>query len=191
MKIPKPVGRVLERLVNVTTEDTKLHTYVFDSNVNIRSVSACLKQLNEWAADSSAPIEIVLHSWGGDVDAGFRFIEEVRHLRRSHTVTTRASGMAASMAGVMLQAGSVRRIGHETTLHIHPPSMNAGYANVHSLRETSERLELMYDRLISTYAIRSKLTPDEIREEIDSRGDWYIPARDAIDVYGFADELFS
>ncbi|WP_405061919.1 ATP-dependent Clp protease proteolytic subunit [Kribbella sp. NBC_01505] len=189
MKIPKAVGRVLERLISVAEDDTTLRTYVFDSNVNVRSVSACLKQLNEWAAASKAPIEIVLHSPGGDVDSGFRFIEEVRHLRRTHTVTTRASGLAASMAGLMLQAGSVRKIGHESTLHLHPPSSGV-WGNVHEIREKADRLGLMYDRMIALYAGRGNLSADEIRREVDSRIDWYIPARQAIEL-GFADELFS
>lgn len=188
MKIPKPVGRVLERIMTVT-DDSKLRTYVFDSEVTVRSVSACLKQLNEWAGKSKAPIEVVFHSPGGNCDAGFRFIEEVRHLRRTHLVTTRASGIAASMAGLMLQAGSVRKIGHESTLHLHPPSTSA-WGNVHDFRETTARLELTYDRMLAIYATRSHLTADEIREEVDARCDWYIPAREAIDL-GFADELFS
>jgi ATP-dependent protease ClpP protease subunit len=190
MKIPKTLGRALEKLVTVTTDDdAKLRTYVFDSDVTVRSVSACLKQINEWAAKSHAPIEIVLHSDGGDCDSGFRFIEEVRHLRRTHTVTTRASGLAASMAGLMLQAGSVRRIGHETELHLHPPSTSA-FGNVHTIREAADHLDRTYDRMIALYASRSKLSADEIREEVDARSDWYIPAREAIE-YGFADELFS
>lgn len=189
MKIPKPVGRALARLISVTSEDATLRTYVFDTAVHVRSVSACLKQLNEWAADSKAPIEIVLHSPGGDVDAGFRFIEEVRHLRRTHTITTRAAGQTASMAGLMLQAGATRKIGHESILHIHAPSKGC-YGNVHDFRLALERLEGYYDRMIALYAIHSTLSADEIRDEVDSRGDWYIPAREAISL-GFADELFS
>nr|WP_238355935.1 ATP-dependent Clp protease proteolytic subunit [Kribbella sandramycini] len=172
----------------MSTKDDELRTYYFDTEVTTRSVSAAVKKLDDWAKESDAPIEIVLHSPGGLVDAGFWFVEEVRHIAKSHEVYTRAAGITASMAGLMLQAGTERIIGHESRLHLHPPSSGV-WGNVHEIRETYEHLEETYSRMCELYASRGKLTADEIRAEVDSRCDWYLTPQEALDA-GFADSIF-
>lgn len=185
------IRKTLDRLAKrfpLSASDDEMRTYFFDTEVTTRSVSTCVKQLTEWSKASAGPIEIVLHSPGGQVDAGFWFVEEVRHIAKSHDVFTRAAGITASMAGLMLQAGTERIIGHESRLHLHPPS-NSVWGNVHEVREVYEHLEESYSRMLDLYASRGKLTADEIRGEVDSRCDWYLTPDEALEA-GFVDSIW-
>jgi ATP-dependent protease ClpP protease subunit len=188
VKIPKFVGNILARVMNVATDDDEPRTYYFTADVTTRTVADCVKQLRKWAADSSAPIEIVLHSYGGAVDAGLWFVEEVRHLTRTHHVVTRVAGISASMAGVMLQAGTRRLIGHESSLHLHPPSTGV-YGSIHEIGEVYDRIASQYTQLVNVYARRSHLTADDIRTEMDARADWYLTPDEALE-YGFVDAVW-
>lgn len=186
--IRKTLDRLSKRFPLSAKDDDRMRTYYFTQDVSTRSVTECIKKLDEWAKESPAPIEIVLHSPGGVVDAGFWFIEEVRHIAKSHDVFTRAAGITASMAGLMLQAGTERIIGHESRLHLHPPS-NSVWGNVHEIGEVYDHLVETYDRMLNLYASRGKLTADQIRAEVDARSDWYLSPQEALDA-GFADSIF-
>lgn len=186
--IRKTLHRIADRFPLSPKDDDKLRTYYFVAQVNDRSVTECVKQIDKWAKDSPAPIEIVLRSDGGRIDSGLWFVEEVRHIAKSHDVFTRVGGLAASMAGVMLQAGSERVIGHESRLHLHPPSAGV-WDSVHAIGEVYDRLMEQYEQILNIYASRSKLTADQIRAETDARADWYLSPQEALDA-GFADSIF-
>ena len=53
----------------------------------------------------------------------FDFIQELR--AKGHKITTGSLGMAASMAGILLQAGDVRWIGHQSWVMIHRAAFGA------------------------------------------------------------------
>ena len=186
--IRKALHHVAKRFPLPAEDDDTMRTYYFVAPVNDRSVKECVSTLDKWAKDSPAPIEIVLRSDGGRIDSGLWFVEEVRHIANSHDVFTRAAGLTASMAGVMLQAGTERVIGHESRLHLHPPSASV-WDSVHVIGEVYDRLMEQYEQIIGIYASRSKLTADQIRAEVDARADWYLSSQEALDA-GFVDAIF-
>ena len=102
-------------------QDKYHQVFVFDSEVNKTSVDYCIKQLNIWMRNQpGCSIEIVFDSPGGSVIAGLALYDFIQQVREAgHPVTTSAIGMAASMAGILLQAGDVRIMGKECWLLIH------------------------------------------------------------------------
>lgn len=69
-------------------------------------------------------ITIFVNSPGGDVPAGFAIMEMVYRLRRDYRipVTMIVTGVAYSMAAVVLQSASHRVMGELSTLMLHSPS---------------------------------------------------------------------
>jgi ATP-dependent protease ClpP protease subunit len=59
--------------------------------------------------DSARPITITINSPGGSVMDGLALYDKILRLRRKGTpIETRATGLVASMATILLQAGDVR-----------------------------------------------------------------------------------
>ena len=88
--------------------DEENHLYRFSKDVSHHSVQACMSKLTEWhRKDPKCAIEIVFSSPGGSIVDGFELFDFIQHLRaRGHTISTGSLGMAASMAGILLQAGN-------------------------------------------------------------------------------------
>jgi ATP-dependent protease ClpP protease subunit len=161
--------------------------YVFSSGVHGESVDACLKQLWSWVHDGREFVEVQFYSDGGHCDAGLRFLDEVARMRRVAHVTTRVSGFAGSMAGVMLQAGTRRVMGTYSTLHLHPPA-GGTWGNARALQEQLDRTNRYEELAWRAYAERSRLTADQIRERVWEQDDLFLSAEEALEL-GFIDEI--
>ena len=86
--------------------------FVFAKSVDEDSVTECIKALRLWdRQDLECPIEILFNSPGGDMIQGLMLFDYICSLTRTHEVTTVTYGMAASMAGILMQAGSHRSHG--------------------------------------------------------------------------------
>lgn len=164
------------------------HTYLFDNEVNAASVKACISQLATWSRqDSKCDIEIQINSPGGEIFSGFALIDFVRDLRRSgHHVTTLAIGKAASMGGVILQAGDTRVMGANALMLIHEGSLGA----VGDFGEVEDRIalmKLMHGRILDLFAERSKVSKRFIQTHW-KRKDWWLTADECLK-HGFIDEV--
>src|SRR4051812_40560557 len=97
------------------------HVYRFDGHVDDKSVTSCMNQLDIWdRIDDGCNVEIVFTSPGGSVVDGLALWDYLAEFRRAgHFLTTHTRGYAASMAGILLQAGEVRAMGKESYLLIH------------------------------------------------------------------------
>jgi len=95
--------------------------YIFRASVNESATANCIHQLQTWhRLYPGEPMEIVFTSPGGSVVDGMALYDFIQTLRSDgHHITTTALGMAASMAGVLLQAGDTRVMGRESWLLIH------------------------------------------------------------------------
>ena len=78
-------------------------------------------RLTEWhRLEPKCNIEIIFSSPGGSIIDGFELFDHIQHLRNEgHHVTTGSLGYAASMAGILLQSGDTRWIGHQAWMMIH------------------------------------------------------------------------
>ena len=107
--------------------DEENHLYRFDGEVSKSSVNKCMSKLTEWSrTDPKCDMEIVFSSPGGGIISGFELFDFIQELRlRCHKITTGSLGYAASMAGILLQAGDVRWIGHQSWMMIHRAAFGA------------------------------------------------------------------
>jgi ATP-dependent Clp protease protease subunit len=162
--------------------------YVFDDPVNASSVKTCIAQLTIWMRNSpKQDVEIIFNSPGGSLVEGmalFDFIQLVK--KRGHHVTTTALGMAASMAGILLQAGTTRRMGAEAWVLIHEASFGA-IGKIGDVEDTVEWVKKALKRIARIFATRSKLTAAQVTRRW-KRKDWWLSSDDCLKL-GFVDEI--
>lgn len=170
--------------------------YHFTSAVDSKSVASCMDWLNVWRRGGSpVTMEIIFTSPGGSVVDGMALFDFIQQLRREgHTIVTGTLGMAASMAGILLQAGDTRWVGKEAWVLIH--QVQAGVLG--SWGEIEDRvkwLEKVQDRILDIFADRaSKATgrsAKTVRAMVKkewSRTDWWLSSDECL-ANGFVDEV--
>ena len=149
--------RDLERKEVDYLAGNKFHkVYSFNDPVGASSVGACISQLNIWSrTDPKCNIEIIFNSPGGGVIDGMALYDYFQTLRRKgHKLTTVTFGMAASMAGILLQAGDVRAIGAESYVLIHEISTMA-VGKIGELEDVVEFTKKIQNRVLKIFAERS------------------------------------
>jgi ATP-dependent protease ClpP protease subunit len=131
--------------------------YNFDSDVNERSVKACINTLTAWTRQQeSCDITIYLNSPGGSILDGFSLIDFLLDLRvRGHKITTVALGWAASMAAVILQAGDERVMGRNAFLLIHEGSLGV-VGNYGEVEDRMRLVEKMHQNIWELFAGRAQ-----------------------------------
>jgi ATP-dependent Clp endopeptidase proteolytic subunit ClpP len=167
--------------------DEENHLYRFSKDVNHNSVTACMSKLTQWhRQDPKCEIEIVFSSPGGSIIDGFELFDFIQELRVSHRVTTGSLGMAASMAGILLQAGTHRWIGHQAWLMIHRAAFGA-IGKTFEVEDEVKLVKRIEQRIVDIFTSRSKLTNQKIKRNWD-RKDWWIDADECLDL-GLVDEV--
>lgn len=132
-------------------------------------------------------VEIHIHSPGGSVFSGFAIYDRLMQARaQGHHVYTIAYGYAASMAGILLQAGTTRIMSRDAYLMIHEVSTVA-IGKVSELTDETKLVNRLQDRSFEKLAERSKLSAKQIRGKC-SRKDWWLDAEEAL-ANGFIDEI--
>lgn len=187
--------REVEKRRAELNNDYNNRLYRFTSAVDVGSAAKCMDTLNLWARiDPGCDIEIVFFSPGGSVTDGMALFDTIQLLRRAgHHVTTTAIGMAASMGGILLQAGDVRRMTRESWVLIH--QVQAGAAG--SFGEIEDRvkwLERIQGRILDIFANRaagSKAKKKLKREDFEkgwTRTDWWLSSDECLK-HGIVDEV--
>ena len=164
------------------------HVYLFKGSVGADTATKCMDQLTTWMRNEpGAEIEIIFNSPGGSVVDGMALWDHIQMVRAAgHRVTTSTVGMAASMAGILLQAGDVRVMGKESWLLIHEASFSAG-GSFGDVEDTVEWVRKVQDRILSIFANRSNMTKTQIKRRWH-RKDWWISSDEALKL-GFVDEI--
>ena len=87
--------------------DQENFVYRFSGGVDKTTVAKCRNKLTQWSRRfPDCDMEIVFASPGGGITAGFELFDFIQQLRaKDHHITTGSLGMAASMAGILLQSG--------------------------------------------------------------------------------------
>ena len=173
--------------------DDRFHVYNFDKAVTEASSKACINKLNEWTrADEKVEIELQINSPGGEIFSGLALFDHLINLRaEGHKITTVALGMAASMAGVLLQAGDTRVMGANCMMLIHEGALGA-IGDFDAVKDRVKLMELFHDRILGIFEerarpINSKTTKRYIKTRW-ARKDWWFTAQDALKL-GFVDEV--
>ena len=178
-----------QRLVDMDLSNDRYHqVYHFDSLVSDLNVKICMNQLTEWhRLHPSKRIDIIINSPGGDPISGFALFDYILYLREEgHEVVATSLGMAASMAGVLLQAGTTRIMGKDAWLLLHEGSFGA-VGSMGAVEDQITWIKKMQSRILDIFAARSLLSRDEIAEQWKRR-DWWMSADEALE-YGFIDQI--
>ena len=172
--------------------DERHHVYYFKGEVTDVSVRKCFEQLNEWTRiaegkNETTAIEIIINSEGGDIVDGLALFDYIQIARRKgHHFTTTAIGMAASMGGILLQAGDKRTMGKESIMLIHEASFGVS-GSMGKVEDRMDLLKKLQDRLCNILADQSALTVEEIKLKWE-RKDWWLTSDEALEL-GFVDEV--
>jgi ATP-dependent Clp endopeptidase proteolytic subunit ClpP len=167
--------------------------FPFYAQVGASSVRAALEMIGEWARleepkdTQDRPFTIEITSPGGSVFDGLALIDYVRKLRsEGYRIDTHGSGLIASMATFLLQAGEHRTLGANSWFMVHEIS-DVVVGNVSEVKDAAEVNDRINDKLLSLLAERSTLSLKQIKRKSE-RKDWYLDADEAV-TYGFADEV--
>jgi len=162
--------------------DEENHLYRFAGEVSRSSVSGCMKKLTEWSRlDPECDIELIFSSPGGSIIDGFELFDFLQELRqRGHHVTTGSLGYAASMAGILLQAGDRRWIGQQAWMMIHRAAFGA-YGKTFEIEDEVKFVQRIEERIVDIFTCRSKLTKQKIKRNWD-RKDWWISSDEALEL---------
>jgi ATP-dependent Clp endopeptidase proteolytic subunit ClpP len=127
-------------------------------------------------------IRVIINSPGGDVFGGVAIYNALaEHKAR---VETRVSGMAASAASFIAQAGDVRVMSAGSMMMIHDP-WGLAIGGSSDMRAMADLLDKIAVTIGNLYAARSGLTAEAVAEAMDAET-WYT-ADEAVDT-GLADE---
>lgn len=171
--------------------DDNLRVYRFAGPVGDASVRNCIQKLNLWdRTDPDCDIEIIFNSPGGSVIDGMALFDQIVALSKRgggrHKITIGTRGYAASMAGILLQAGDVRWIGANSYLMIHEISAGTGG----KLGEMSDDVDF-YNRvckqIVDIFVARGKIKRADFVRNWE-RKDWWLLADEAKRL-GFVDEI--
>lgn len=162
--------------------------YNFNRDVSSGSVKECINTLTTWSRKSpGADIEIVFNSPGGAIVDGFALFDFIQLLRtRGHRITTSTLGMAASMAGVLLQAGDWRVMGKQSWLMIHEASFGT-IGKIGEVEDTVDWIKMVQERILDIFAERSTMSKTQLRKKW-LRKDWWISSDQALEL-GLVDEV--
>jgi ATP-dependent Clp endopeptidase proteolytic subunit ClpP len=162
--------------------DEENGVYRFSHDVCRASVMECMSKLTEWhRLKPKCKMEIIFSSPGGSIIDGFELFDFLQDLRnKGHNLTTGSLGMAASMAGVLLQAGDVRWIGHQSWLMIHRAAFGA-IGKTYEIEDEVRFVKRIENRILDIFTSRSKLTKNKICRNWD-RKDWWINADECLEL---------
>jgi ATP-dependent protease ClpP protease subunit len=182
-------------------EDVKAHdslnfVFRFDFGVDSKSVAACISRLNIWRRQNPGQaITIIFTSPGGEVVAGMALFDYLTELRADgFHLTCVAHGIAASMAGILLQAGDRRVVGKESWVLIHQVQASA-MGSWGDLQDRMKWLDKVQDRILDIFAKRSAATTGKsfatqrkLFAKNWERTDWWLSSDECL-ALGVADEI--
>jgi ATP-dependent Clp endopeptidase proteolytic subunit ClpP len=182
------LNRAVEKEGARLADDDHNRVYRFLGGVTGASSLAAVAQLVEWnRLDPGCDITFIIDSPGGGIIEGFHLFDVMLSLRKDgHHITTITNGMAASMGGILLQAGDRRIAGPNASILIHEASFGA-MGSMGQVEDTVEFAKKLQERLLGILAERSSLTKTQIRNRW-KRKNWWLDADEALK-FGFVDAI--
>ena len=95
-------------------------------------------------------------------------------------MVTGTLGMAASMAGILLQAGDERWMGHQSWVMIHRAAFGA-WGKTFEIEDEVKFVKRIEERILDIFIKRSKLTKQKIKRNWE-RKDWWISAEECVEM---------
>ena len=170
----------------------------FFKSVSESSSQNCIATLAQWwrvdkaSGNPNPHFKIQFNSPGGSVFDGLALFDEIQHFRRQGVkFTTSTIGMAASMAGILLQAGDDRVMAPESWMLIHKTSFGA-IGNFDEVQDRVKMLDRVQGRIVDIFvgrALEAKergtckkpITKGQLERRWD-RKDWWISSDEALEL---------
>jgi ATP-dependent Clp endopeptidase proteolytic subunit ClpP len=148
--------------------------------VNSSRVETIMNDLGLWSrARPGSPLTVVFNSPGGLVQDGLALYDFLLHLRQQgHHLTTIAMGRAASMGGVLLQAGDRRVISPNAFILIHEVSAGTN-GTVSEMEDSVNFFKRLQSKTVKILAHRADITEMQLRRRW-KKTDWWLDADEAI-----------
>lgn len=130
--------------------------FELDEEVSGHTVSQLLSHLRIFSRMyPKRNITLEMNSPGGSIIDGFRLYDELLRFREEgHHLTIRVRGMAASMAGVILQAADHREIGPSAFVMIHRAGFGAA-GKAYEIEDEVEFVKMLESRIVDIFSDRS------------------------------------
>lgn len=161
--------------------------HLFDG-VDDATVYDLMQRMDTWSAiHPEQPITFCINCPGGSVISGNALYDFLLELKtRGHYLTTKCFGMAASMGGVLFQAGHERVISPRSWMLIHEVQgiVAGSFSEMEDDMAFNERLQKQALKILSE---RSTLSERAIKTKW-KRKDWWMDAPEALK-FGFADRI--
>ena len=163
--------------------------YLFADAMDLRNVTGCIEVLGVWdRLDEKCDIELAIHSGGGNALPGMMLFDYIGRLRRTHKVTTSVLGYAASMAAIVLQAGTHRVMGRESSIMIHEISAQA-VGKIGEIEDVTSFLPSLQSRIVNIFVKGSGGRIDEATFIKNwQRREWWLDSDEMLG-WGFVDEV--
>jgi ATP-dependent Clp endopeptidase proteolytic subunit ClpP len=160
----------------------------FYGEVSPGMVLDAMTELGRWARrDPGDPIRLIFNSPGGTLWDGLALFDYILELRSlGHVVETVALGRAASMGGILLQAGTTRIMGANAWMLLHEVSAGT-FGSTSEMAEDLAFTTRLQDRCLELLAARSNLTARQIKAKWRKK-DWWISSAEALEM-GFVDQV--
>lgn len=170
------------------TSNLQNRFYDFVGPVTMSATETAMQVLSRWRRQNNDPITIRISSPGGNVLDGLALYDFLLGLRKANIeVRIVVLGMAASMAAILLQAGTVRVVGPNSRILIHEVGSEGIGGKLSDLQEATEFFKTLNEHVYQILAERSKLSVAEISRRAKKK-DFWLTAKDIVEK-GFADEV--
>jgi len=183
------LGREQRKEAWESASNGRNRVFHFTDQVGAESVEAAIDVLNRWHridGENAQTWRFVICSGGGNVIYGMKLYSTIKALTAYRDIITVASGMCASMATVIHQAGTVRLIEPGCSYMIHDVS-GAADGNISSMQDQMEWMNSLNSMLHGCLAEKSGLSVEEIATMSKRRDSWLMPDK-AVEL-GFADAI--
>lgn len=161
----------------------------FFGSVNAISSQAAIETLGSWAREDEpgTKFTIIFNSPGGSVLDGLALFDYIQELKaKGFVIETVTLGMAASMGGVLLQAGSHRVAGRNAFMLIHEAATMIG-GKASDIEDQAKFLQRLQAKILDILAERSTLNVAAIKKNW-KKTDWWLDADEMLKL-GFVDEI--
>lgn len=177
------------------------HEFMLAGPIMEDTVDTCLIQMAAWhRQDRTCPMHIIIDSPGGSVIDGMHLFDQITAYSKrpwdtsdrpkgTHDTTITIRGMAASMAGILVQSADTRIIGPEAYLMIHEMTTKT-VGKLSEIKNEVKFCEMISARIKQVFLNRSgdKMTGERFDAGWADGRDWWMDSQTAVNS-GFVDRI--
>jgi ATP-dependent protease ClpP protease subunit len=171
--------------------DNESRIFRFVGEINTENALYVMGAMDRWSrldvgVAPNRPYTLQLTSPGGDIMTGLALYDYLKVMDRVHPVTVLAAGLCASMATVIVQAGSTRVSYPSTSWLIHRAAWGAA-GREDEMEDQRKYVELMQERVLDILGASSNIGKAELKKR-SARREWWFLGDEALKI-GLVDSI--